>query len=104
MRKKVQGTGDQGPVAAGSMRDLVALLGSREAPADGMTTAEIARALGGSRTAAQNKIRDAVDAGLMEFCGRKKVPRMDGGTMSSPCYRLVGKGPGSRCKGPGGAA
>lgn len=63
----------------------------KQAEGDGLSSREVAKALGISHNGATRLIRQAVDTGEMEFAGRRRESRMDGRTSWVPVYRPVGQ-------------
>ena len=60
----------------------------------GWTAREIQKQLGMSKTAARQRICDAVERGAMVFAGRRLQKRIDGYMARVPVYALAKKGKG----------
>lgn len=58
---------------------------------DGMTTLEIAEAVGISQMHAGRKIKAMIRDGRAEYCGKKNVITMSGASYPVPTYRMKKK-------------
>jgi len=66
--------------------------------AEGMTVRDIATSLRISLKLARDKVRRAMDAGLCEYAGLRRVTRIDGKPTKAPVYRFKRRKKGGRMK------
>lgn len=63
----------------------------RMAGEDGITAADLMKAKGCGRGAAIQLIRQKIEAGSIEYAGKRSIINIAGGRSSSPVYRVVRK-------------
>lgn len=63
---------------------------THEANVDGLTSAEIAALWGIPQAKATTRIRDMIQAGRVEFVGKKGYTDISGRRQQLPAYRVVG--------------
>jgi hypothetical protein len=77
-------------LAAQHYQQLLAVLsGGTLSDADGHTAIELGKLLDLQSTQAKQWIRTAVDDGLLEYVGKRRLVRIDGERGYAPVYRIV---------------